>query len=377
MLRNLLIFIFVSISAFTKAQEVSFRIFEFSKYCNRDHYLIEGTAFSDSSKENPFNRLPLFCKEKLEKDVWSLSQESAGISIRFTSNTTKIIVAWTLYNEVNQYDKYNMNQMAFTGVMGMDLYYKNGNNWQFLNTARANNMDNRFLLINNMTAEMREYKLYLPLYYGVTKLEIGIDYAASIEKPKSNHSQPVVFFGSSITQGCSASRPGMAYPSIISRKLDVDCVNLGFTGYGKMEGNMAEIMSEIDASCYVIECIPNISVKEIHDNARPLVETIRKKHPTTPIVFVDGMNNEESSLDDSTQKATLDKNHALKSEYKKMLEKGYSNIFYVESKDALGSDHEATVDGVHFTDLGSMRYADFLIEKFKKFHLKIVPGNKK
>lgn len=249
-------------------------------YYDQQFFLIEGTPFSTSVKENIYDRLPLSYKDKVRVPVWNLSKASAGISVRFFSNSTSIRVRWELLNDRK------MNHMAETGIKGIDLYFKNGDNWQYLNTARPSGKTNDFMLMENMSAERREYRMYLPLYDGVTKLEVGIDNLSSIEKPVIVYPKPIVFYGTSITQGGCASRPGMVHTSIISRKLDVECINFGFSGNGKMEKPLAELISGIDVLFFVLDGTANMSPGEISENAIPLVEIIRSKHPLTPIVFV-------------------------------------------------------------------------------------------
>lgn len=342
-------------------------------YHGRQHFLIEGTAISDSLKESPYDRLPISYKEKVRDPVWDLSKASAGITVRFHSNSTSINLKWTVLNDLD------MSHMAATGIKGIDLYTKYNNKWRYITTAgalvglkeyqnKSNPADsiNEFELIKNMTPEFREYKLFLPLYDGVTKLEVGIDSAASIEKATPSTEKPIVFYGTSITQGGCASRPGMAHTNIISRKLDVECINYGFSGNGRMETPIVELISEISASFYVIECLQNMDSDQVKQRVRPLVETIRKKHPLTPIVLVENMMYKMAFLDQTLQDELIQENLTLKNEFDKILKSGDQNIFYV--KDNL-LDDEGTVDGVHFTDLGFLRYADYLLKNFKEFML--------
>ena len=162
----------------------------------------------------------------------------------------------------------------------------------------------------------------------------------------------------------------MAHTNIISRNLDIDVVNFGFSGNGRMEQPIAELISEKEPLFYVIECMPNmLSAENIIETTIPLVNTIKKKNPKTPIIFVDHFDYSFSVLDNQVMRDTDLMNEALKTEFKKMVDDGYENIFYLESKNALGSDYEGTVDGVHFTDLGFIRYADFLMKKFKELKL--------
>lgn len=333
------------------------------KYYGKESFLIEGTPFPDSIKENTYDRFPISYKNKVRQPVWHLSKASAGISVRFLSNSSAINVKWVLINDSK------MNHMAETGIKGIDLYCKADNKWQYVNTARPTGKENVFLLINNMPVKMREYKMYLPLYDGVSRLEIGIDSLSKIVKPVRTNQRPIVFYGTSITQGGCASRPGMAHTNIISRKLDAECLNFGFSGNGKMEKPVAELISGIDASCYVIDGTGNMSPSEVHENAIPLVEIIRSKHPSTPIIFVECTMFEKAFFEDTTRYSINNKNKALKEEYEKMGKRGFSDIYYIDNKGALGDDHETTVDGVHFTDLGFLRFADFLISKFDQLNL--------
>ena len=345
-------------------------------YHGRQHFLIEGTAISDSLKESPYDRLPISYKEKVREPVWDLSKASAGITVRFHSNSTSINLKWTVLNDLD------MSHMAATGIKGIDLYTKYNNKWRYVTTAGAlvglktyqnksipADSINEYELIKNMTPEFREYKLFLPLYDGVTKLEVGIDSAASIEKATPSSEKPIVFYGTSITQGGCASRPGMAHTNIISRKLDVDCINYGFSGNGRMETTIVELISEIDARFYVIECLQNMDSEQVKERVKPLVDIIRTNHPHTPIVLVENMMYTMAFLNQTLETRLIEENTALKNEYDKIIKSGTPNIFYIKDNKEFLVDNEGTVDGVHLTDLGFKRYADYLIENFKKFKL--------
>ena len=342
-------------------------------YYGIDHFLIEGTAIADSLKESPYDRLPISYKEKVREPVWDLSKASAGITVRFHSNSTSINLKWTVLNDLD------MPHMASTGIKGIDLYTKYNNKWRYVTTAGAlvglktyqnksipADSINEYELIKNMSSDFREYKLFLPLYDGVTKLEVGIDSAASIEKASPSAVKPIVFYGTSITQGGCASRPGMAHTNIISRKLDVDCINYGFSGNGRMETPIVELISEIDAHFYVIECMQNMNSEQVSERVRPLVDMIRSNHPYTPIVLVENMMYTMAFLDQTIKTRLIQENAALKNEYNKIIKSGIPNIFYIKDNKDFLLDNEGTVDGVHLTDLGFLRYADYLIENFKK-----------
>ena len=332
-------------------------------YYGREHFLIEGTVIADSLKESPYDRLPISYKEKVREPVWDLSKASAGITVRFHSNSTSIALKWSLLND------FQMNHMASTGIKGVDLYTKFKGQWRYVTTARPTDTINEQKLIKNMTPEFREYKLFLPLYDGVTKLEVGIDSIASIKKATPATLKPIVFYGTSITQGGCASRPGMAHTNIISRKLDVDCINYGFSGNGRMETPIVELISEIGARFYVIECLQNMDSHQVKERVRPLVDMIRNKQPFTPIVLVENMMYKAAFLDQTIETELIQENTVLKNEYDKIIKSGTPNIFYIKDNQDLLLDNEGTVDGVHLTDLGFLRYADYLMENFKKFKL--------
>ena len=360
-LRKAIIFIFLSFlfihpSLFSKDMPI--------KYYGRESFIIEGTVIRDSLKESPYDRLPVSYKSIVREPVWDLSKHSAGLSIRFNTNSSLIRIQWEVLKDAS------MNHMTETGIKGVDLYFNNSGFWQYLGTGRPHDaMKNDELIISNMTAEMREFKLYLPLYDGIRNLKIGIDSISIIEKPIKEVQKPIVFYGTSITQGGCATRPGMAHTNIISRKLGIECINYGFSGNGRMEPEIATLIADMDAYLYIIECMANVSKDQIKENTIPLVKIIRDKHPKTPILLVENIMYESGYLDTLINYELLEEDKELKHQFNIMVHNGMENIFYIDSEGATGFDHEGTVDGVHFTDLGFMRYADFLINQFKQLGL--------
>jgi len=335
-----------------------------TKFYGKEHFIIEGSIVADHLKESPYDRLPFSYKELVRTPVWDLSKSSAGISIRFSTNTSNLKVKWELLNN------FSMDHMPDTGIKGVDLYFRNGPEWQYINTGRPQGFVNEYTLIENMSEEMREFKIFLPLYDGVKNIEIGIDSKSTIIKPPKNTRKPIVFYGTSITQGGCASRPGMVHTNIMSRKLDIDVANFGFSGNGRMERPIAEIISSVEPLLYIIECMPNMIQPEfITERTIPLVNIIREKNPDTPIVFVDLFKSPITFLNSKVKSENKALDDALKAEFNKMVENDYKNIYFIETPKLADSDHEGTVDAIHFTDLGFQRYADFLISKLREFNL--------
>tara|TARA_B100000900_G_C20498020_1_gene682505 strand:+ start:51 stop:1136 length:1086 start_codon:yes stop_codon:yes gene_type:complete len=334
------------------------------KYYGKDFFLLEGTIISDSLKENRYDRLPISYKEIVRQPVWDLSKSSAGLSIRFITNSTKLKVNWEVLNN------FQMDHMPDTGIKGVDLYFKQGDDWQYINTGRPQGLKNKYTLIENMNSQIKEFKVFLPLYDGIKNIEIGIDSSSFIKKSEKNFKKPIIFYGTSITQGGCASRPGMVHTNIISRKLDVEVINFGFSGNGRMEKPIAELISSVEPLFYLIECMPNmISPQNISERTIPLVDTIRDKNPNTPIIFVDLFKSSISILNEKTKIDNKEMDDALRAQFNRMINLGYKNIYYLETPKITDTDNEGTVDGVHFTDLGFKRYADFLLKEFTKLSL--------
>ena len=334
------------------------------KYYGEESFLLEGTVIHDSLKENRYDRLPASYKEIVREPVWDLSKHSSGLSIRFLSNSSVITAKWEVLNN------FSMDHMPDTGIKGVDLYFKNNDEWQYINTGVPVGFNNEYKLVENMGNELREYKVFLPLYDGIKNIEIGVDSLSYVKKPKSNEKKPIVFYGTSITQGACASRPGMAHTNIISRQLDRDVINFGFSGNGRMEESIANLISDSNPIFYVIECMPNMYPPDlVSSNTIPLIDTIRAKDPDTPIILVDLFTSPLTALDKNAIRGTSEMNNALKSQYDKMINSGYNNIIYLETQSALGNDFEGTVDAVHFTDLGFIRYSDVLVKKFEELEL--------
>ena len=327
-------------------------------------YQAEGIVEPNSTRNHPMQRLPQKFKFNLRPEVWELSENSAGVSVSFFSNTKQLSIKWSL--------KHNnkMNHMTDAAIKGVDLYYKKLNQWIYINTGLPNSKDNEQVLFNVKSKKKREFRLHLPLYDTITDIQIGFDINSEIEYVKSKK-PPIIFYGTSITQGGCASRPGIAYTNIISRKLNYECINLGFSGNGHLENSIGKILSKIDAGMYVIECMPNINTRIISKNIIPLIKEIRKnsnKH-LAPIIFFEECLTNLSNLDQKINNQAREKNFELKKQIDIAKDMGEKNIYIIKQDGCFDHDSEFTVDGVHFNDLGFQRYAFHFIENIKKLNL--------
>lgn len=190
-------------------------------------------------------------------------------------------------------------------------------------------------------------------------VKIGVD-SGSIIKKAGNKFVPkrkVVIYGSSITQGASASRPGMAYPSIVSRDLNIETYNLGFSGSGKMEIEMADILGKMDADVYILDCVPNPSPKQIHERAVPFIKRLQQLKPAVPVILVESIFRKDGNWNTVKGNYVTNQNKEFRHAYEQLIGEKVQKLYYISNSDLIGDDHEATVDGTHFTDLGFTRFA--------------------
>jgi lysophospholipase L1-like esterase len=138
-----------------------------------------------------------------------------------------------------------------------------------------------------------------------------------------------------------------------------------------MDPPIAELISGIKASYYVIDCLPNMTAKMVTDSMIPLATAIRAKNPKTPIVFIENVEYTRAIFQASLLKSMNEKNQALRTEFDKLVKGGMKDLIYISAAGSIGTDYEGTVDGTHLTDLGYLRYADYLIQKFKENKLAI------
>jgi len=304
---------------------------------------VEGKGWENT--ESFWDRLPAKAKDTAPSSVWNLSRHSAGICVRFTTDSPSIHVRWSVLNV-----ELAMPHMPATGVSGVDLYSRDKTGkWRFLGNGRPKEVTNTapFSLTPG-----GDYILYLPLYNGVKSVEIGIPADKTISTPKPSareRHKPIVFYGTSITQGGCASRPGMAATSIVGRELDVPVINLGFSGSGRMEPAMADLLAELDPSVYVLDCLPNMTPDMVKERLEPFVRKLRSAHPITPILLAE---------DPSVREVTpTEKGRIARAVYEKLTQEGMKNLSFLSNKGMLGDDFEGTVDGTHPNDLGMMRQA--------------------
>jgi len=314
---------------------------------------IEGKGWTDT--ETFYERIPARAKSKVSKDVQTLSTHTAGIAVRFVTNAKKIKADWTVGG-------FDMKHMAATGIRGLDLYARRNGKWEFEGTARP--LENHTIatigtFLPDMSGEPTEFILYLPLYDKLLELKIGIPedaFIAPASQRPSDKAKPIVFYGTSITQGGCASRSGMCHTAILGRWLDREVINLGFSGAGKMEPEMADLLAELDPVLYVLEALPNMTTELVKERIEPTIKTLRKAHPKTPILLV------ENPINPKTNQGNVE----LRKIYQRLKYQKIPEIYYLSGESQFAGNENGTVDGVHPTDLGFYRMSQAYYPIMKK-----------
>lgn len=311
-----------------------------------------------------YERLPSYLEGVSRDPVWYLGRHSAGLFIRFRSNSTSIHVRWeSTFNNT-------MTHMTDTGTKGLDLYAIVDGEWRHVCSAQPQGKKSERCIIANMDPFEREYMLYLSLYDGVKSLEIGVDEGSVLDLPavdRPSREKPVVMYGTSILQGGCANRPGMAHTNIISRRLDREVMNLGFSGNALLDMEIAELMASVEEpGLYVLDYVPNASAEAIDEVGEQFFRKIRDAHPDVPVIFIEDVIFPHTIFDNKILEEVTKKNEAQERLYKKLKKSGEKRIYYISAEGMIGDDGEATVDAIHFTDLGAMRYVDHVLPVIKR-----------
>lgn len=310
-----------------------------------------------------YARFPADINEAARKDLKYLGEDASGLYVQFRTDSPSVHVRWTSIK------KLTMSHMASVGSRGVDLYAKLDDGWRFVGSARPalDYNETTRCIVKKMDAGYKEFRMYLSLYDGISKLEIGIEpgyefIPVSVEK----RAAPVVMYGTSILQGGCVSRPGMAFTNILGRKLDREVVNLGFSGNARLDPVIAELMARVEnPAVFVLDNVPNDSPDLILERGEAFVKILRDAHPSVPIVFVEMAHYAHDVVSSSSYADVEARNAAQHTIYERVKAAGDKNLYYVPGSNLNGSDGEATVDNTHTTDLGQSRYAEQLYPLLK------------
>lgn len=297
-----------------------------------------------------FTRLPDAVAKATSVNVTALATNTAGGRLCFKTNSPFIELS----------AKYpalcNMRHMPLTGSSGFSLFENTPNGEKLVGILNAYPADQQgFSSVCALNGDaLREYILYFPLYNDIYQLTIALDEKAKVQPFNPYQDKlPILYYGSSITQGGCASRPDNSYQAIICKKNRIDYINLGFSGSAKGEKAMAEYLSKIPCSIFVCDYDHNAQTPEDLQNTHyPLYETFRKANPKTPILFL--TRPDYKTVDDEKRI------EIVKATYEKAKVQGDKKVYFISGKTFFqgGQVCDYTVDNCHPTDHGFAAMAD-------------------
>ena len=321
----------------------------------QEPFKIEGLPwFRENSRE--YCRLP---KTMTEKDVnegaLALAHHMAGVCVRFRSDSPELLIRAGLAYSTD------MNHMPRTGSAGFDSYRRGGDGKMLYNRTvqpSPGQVDVRTQIGNNPGGALCEWIVNFPLYGGVEKVEIGFrDGSTILPPPPHRVERPILFYGSSITQGGCASRPGNAYTSMLCRKVDAEQINLGFSGSGRGEIAVARAIAGLSLSAFVMDYDHNAPDPEhLEKTHEPFFRAVREANPGLPIIIMSMPNCREQDFHDPAFGCRR-RRDIIRGTYLHAVAAGDRNVYFIDGETLFGRRmHDAcTVDGCHPNDLGFYR----------------------
>ena len=309
---------------------------------------------------NYYSRLPDTLTTNVNSGVRGMRLHTSGMLFRFCTDSNFLVIRHAPLSGWHA-----MPHMTEVGVSGWDVYRldKASGKWRFVtsNHLAAADKEDPGTRVKRITWKAGdECIINLPLYNGVKEFSLGIAPDARIEAPSpwaSGVSKPVVFYGTSITHGGCSTRPGLGFVNIVGRNLQVPVYGLGFSGSGVMEYELSDVISRIDASCYVLDCLWNMNLDEdakrpgrsIKANYERFIRNLRAKRPGVPIVMAEQC--------DVGMGGPNGKDKFIRALYEKLIAEGWKDLVYLPKDGMYTGDFEGTVDGCHPNDLGMMSMA--------------------
>ncbi|NUQ00988.1 MAG: hypothetical protein HUU35_14160 [Armatimonadetes bacterium] len=313
-----------------------------------------GLPFFEENKPDLY-RLPKSRQASYREAVWGLGLCPSGGRIRFATDAAELAIRLD-YGDVG-----HMNNMHRIGQHAVDCYV-DGVYWR--NAAPLEGEPRiETVLFSGAPRARREVALYLPLYHRVSVQAIGLSDGARLDPPAAfARSLPVVFYGSSITQGGCATRSGLSYQAMLCRRLNLDHVNLGFSGNGRGEPAVAETMADIPASCLVMDYSQNCpTVEEVRETYAPFLAILRSRQPEVPIVCITPIGSAAEAFDEGHRRGLEQRREVIREAVEARRQQGDTRIEVIEGHDLLGpAQMDGIVDSSHPNDLGFSYMADGL-----------------
>lgn len=300
-------------------------------------------------KDRKLYRLPVEIMPKLRESLVNLAKSSAGGCIRFKSNTKKLALRVT-------YEKRRISPgMPQVSDAGFDLYKKEKGEWIFINIFRPNIEDDILSMTRetHTNGEETEFALYFPLYSCPDEISIGFDVDAAVStgvEPRRIE-KPILFYGSSVTNGACVAKPSGTYSATVARKLDSPLINMGYSGHAKGEQEIADAIADLDLAMFVSEFDHNAQTpEELEGLHSKFIGTIRAKNPHMPIILMT-----RPFFVECERQKTEAMLKVVRTTYDKMLAKGDKNVYFISGMDIFDMEdrYDYCIDGIHPTELGN------------------------
>ncbi|MCX6992735.1 MAG: hypothetical protein NT011_06270 [Kiritimatiellaeota bacterium] len=321
-------------------------------------FALEGFPWRDPALI--FNRLPAaFTEKDVNAGALELAKHTAGGAVRFRTDSPYLTLRAVLAYSGD------MNHMPRAGSAGFDFYSGAGKNIQYRKTVQPDSgqKDLETLLVSDQPEQMTDWTLYLPLYGAASQIEIGIAPGARLEKPTPHAvPKPVLFYGSSITQGGCASRPGNAYTTMLCRAVDAPQINLGFSGSGRGESAVAQAIAGLDLAAFVMDYDHNApSLEHLTNTHAKFFKIIRGKNPGLPVIIM-------SKCDFWGNGEEPDRRDVIRQTYAHAVRAGDTKVWFIDGATLFGTeDRDAcTVDRCHPNDLGFYRMFRTILPTLEK-----------
>lgn len=297
-------------------------------------FVVCGVFYEDGR----FRRLPEKVAKSVSEGVLYLHGNTSGGRIRFMTDSSYVAI----HAELDKVEP--MSHMPLTGQAGFDLYADGEYYGTFVPPVDVKDGYDHILEFSEK--KCREITIHMPLYCDVKSVLVGLQNTAQVEKAKA-YEKTVVYYGHSITQGGCASRPGNSYPNVLTRRLNVDHINLGFSGNCKGEPQLAEYIASLPMQALVMDYDHNAPTKEhLQATHEPFFRIIREKHPDLPVIFLTSTAQARFFDDQEGRKEVIRKT------FENALDAGDKNVYFIDGSKIYNGCDNATVEGCHANDLG-------------------------
>ena len=315
-------------------------------------------GFAWFERDRVYRRMPVHPPYPLSDGVEALANNTAGGQLRFQTDSTRLALPVTLAGPAD------MDHMPASGQCAFDCYLGAPLNQRYLSTGRYDHHQTSYetRLYELAGHASRCVTLNFPLYMGVDDLLVGLDEAADVLAPPPYDSDGrIIVYGTSITQGGCAARAGMCFTNILSRRINREFINLGFSGSGRGEPEVARTIATIERpALFVLDYEGNSGgIEPLRKTFPEFIRILRDAHPDTPILAISRTRFANEHVDPNAQGERLERRDFQRKTIDDLRASGDANVHFLDGSDLLGDRFdECTVDGVHPTDLGFMRMAD-------------------